>query len=247
MREVALDLAVSRLLDELNPPTACATKTGMVATGGTCAFPSQCQSAYCAIVPKSPCGTCAAPPAAGASCAMVTTCGQGLICSAGLKCVAAGGSGAACDADDPCQVGFSCVGAVAKTMTKPAVMGKCEATVTMEGAACDATLKTGPDCAGDQDLVCNATSKKCATLAVAAPSAACGNATGQEIICGDGANCSAKVGPDEAGTCTAAVPDLNPCMRVLGAAPCEANERCIVKGDSGANGNCEFNNAASCM
>jgi hypothetical protein len=234
-------------LNDLNPPAACAPKTGMLTTGSACAFGGQCQSSFCAIPGGAACGSCAAVPAAGASCAKAPDCGPGLVCAgAPAVCMAAGGTGAACDGEIPCQNGFWCVGFVPKTKTKPAVKGTCQAAVATAGSACDPTLKTGPACSTDEDLTCNSTSKTCATLSLAAPSGACGTATGQAIVCSDGSQCNAKVGADETGTCVPEVADQNPCERKVGAAPCATNERCIVTGDSGTNGNCRFDSASSC-
>jgi|HubBroStandDraft_2_1064218.scaffolds.fasta_scaffold49527_3 hypothetical protein len=233
-------------LNNVNPPSACAPVKGTVASGGGCAFASQCATGFCAIEPKAACGTCETTPAVGDACGKLLDCGQGLVCSTNNKCVAPGASGAMCGPDDPCLVGLSCVGS--KPKLKKPVLGTCQESVTTMGGACDVTQKTAPACSVTDGLICNSTSKMCETLALAAPGGACGNSTGQLIICSDGASCSATAGDGgTSGTCTATIPDKGSCQRTPGTGPCDTGERCIVVGDSGTSGTCEFNGSSSCM
>ena len=94
-------------LNHTSIPTACVQVTGALTTGSACAYAGQCQTGFCAIVPGSPCGTCAAMPKVGDSCAQLTTCGQSLACTADTQqCVAYAASGAACGLGQPCGTGL---------------------------------------------------------------------------------------------------------------------------------------------
>src|SRR5262249_40194972 len=142
--------ACADFLNGTNTPSACAQPTGTIARGQPCSFPGQCQTGFCAIPPGSACGLCAPVPAAGASCAELTSCGQGLECSSDTKAcvVPATTVGAACGPGQPCGVGLSCVGAGTGT-------GTCQTSVTQAGAACDPTTQTGAGCDRNSGLVCN--------------------------------------------------------------------------------------------
>jgi hypothetical protein len=234
--------ACSDFLSQTSPPTACAPKTGMLASGRACAFSSQCQSGFCAVEPKAACGTCATAPVAGAACTMLTNCGQGLVCSLAGKCAAPGGTGASCGPDSPCQLGFACVGYKAKTKT----MGTCQALVASAGLACSVLDAKTPSCDAEQGLVCNAMTATCDPLTLAAPGGACGEIKGQGVGCSDGASCSVKGDGGVVGTCTAALPDDAACERTVSGAHCATQERCIVVGDAGTSGTCEFNGATAC-
>ncbi|MGD0527250.1 MAG: hypothetical protein ABSE49_19065, partial [Polyangiaceae bacterium] len=61
-----------------NPPPECQQAIGSLAAGAGCAYPQQCQTGFCAIVPGQACGACAAPPQPGDNCAELTSCGQAL-------------------------------------------------------------------------------------------------------------------------------------------------------------------------
>ena len=105
-----------------NPPAPCAA-TGPRAIGATCAFNGQCASGYCQGLKNSSCGTCEAPPSAGASCASSGCWHEQACVGATTMCAAYGALNASCDADDPCGYGLTCVGAVASTSTP----GTCQA------------------------------------------------------------------------------------------------------------------------
>ena len=161
-------------LDTTNVPQACQQVTGSVASGAPCQAPGQCTTGFCAIVPGSECGVCAAAPAAGDSCAALTTCGQGFDCTTDTHvCVVLGSSGATCGKGAPCGALFNCVGSDEAT----AATGTCKTSVTASGMTCDPDSKTGPGCDHNSLLTCNAQTKQCATMTIATGGQPCGTNT----------------------------------------------------------------------
>ncbi len=129
------------------PPAAC-TPTGPRASGAPCTFNGQCMSGYCNGTKSSVCGTCGAPPAAGADCSD-STCTNGERCVAATnECQAPLASGGVCDSGHPCDRGLSCVGQNDKTMTT----GLCQTAGMQVGVACGGT--TLPGCDGTLGLYC---------------------------------------------------------------------------------------------
>jgi hypothetical protein len=216
--------------DDLNhvTPAPCNVQPGTAANQSACAFSGQCQSAFCAISPGAACGVCATPPMPGSSCANLTTCGTGLVCSGGL-CEAYVASGGACGKNAPCGAGLSCVGETATAM------GKCMTAGNTVGATCDPLLKTGGGCDRDLGLTCNTVTKKCATIVKAMPGQNCGNNVGtktagyQIVECGGGgaATCAQN-------KCVQVAGDGQACDTVAGP-DCMAPARCIgmAAGDAG--------------
>jgi hypothetical protein len=232
--------------NNVNPPAACAQKTGSLASGAACGFPAQCQSGFCAIPPNALCGTCATQPSAGDSCANLTTCGTGLTCDGkSSTCVAYGAMGAQCSADAPCGYLLSCVGANAKM----GIMGTCQTAVQMVGAACEPKAATSAACAFALGLTCNSTSKTCQMATFSGSGGACGFVDDQEAYCSLGGVCSAAAG--KAGTCTAAAATGGACGGSTGVG-CMTPARCIGSssggdaGDAGVSGTCQLDNASSC-
>src|SRR5450432_4257804 len=124
----------------------------------------------------------------------------------------------ACDKDNPCGAGFSCVGSKAATMT----MGMCQTAVATSGAACDPKRQTSAGCDQNAGLTCDPTSKTCAALQLADAGAACDNTV---TVCKAGATCVISTGAN-AGTCVAAPADGQPCD--TGSGPnCLGLSRCI--------------------
>jgi hypothetical protein len=227
-------------VDNVNVPDACKQATGALAAGASCAFSGQCSTGFCAIAPGAACGMCAAQPSAGASCAQLTACGQGLVCTNDTQtCVVLGAAGAACGKGAPCGTGLSCVGADAAT----GAMGTCQPAVAMAGAACDPTLKMGAGCDRNAGLACNTTSKQCAALVVASGGQPCDFVNGQGTPCGASGTCSTSAA-GMMGTCTAAAADGAACD-VMNGPPCLNPARCVVAG-GGTGGTCELSNASTC-
>lgn len=159
-----------------NTPQECLPPIGARSSGAACAFSGQCESAFCAVGAASVCGVCAPRPQPGDVCASnATACGAILVCLQSV-CTAPATQGQPCDAATPCVGGESCVGAMG------AMPGFCEASGSTAGAACDATLATGPDCAASVGLTCVA--GQCAASGAAAAAFAA-----------DGASCDAVAGP----------------------------------------------------
>jgi hypothetical protein len=236
--------ACTDYLNDVNVPAACATEKGQLANNAACAYPAQCQSGFCAIAPSSACGTCAAPPQAGASCAELTTCGPGLTCTGDTQqCVALAASGASCGKGAPCGSGLVCIGAD----TAKNVMGKCAMGITQSGTACDPTLAKGPGCSRDAGLTCNSASKTCQNIVVANAGSPCGEVMNQTADCSAAATCVGATAT-KSGKCTAPAADGATC-----APPnpgCQSLSRCIstgaASGDAAATGTCAVQNASSC-
>ena len=231
-------------LDAKNIPAACVQVTGSAATGSPCVAAGQCTTGYCAIVPGASCGACATAPAAGDSCAALTTCAQGMVCTTDTDaCVVLGGTGATCGTGAPCGALYTCVGADdAKNIT-----GTCQLSVTTSGAACDPTTQTGPGCDHNSLLACNTQTKQCATLTVAAAGLPCGtnDVDDQTAICSTRGICTgASTGVP--GTCTASVADGAACSLATGSASCLEDARCILTSDAAATGTCEQLNPMGC-
>jgi hypothetical protein len=230
-------------LSGLNTPSACVQKTGSLATGSPCAAPAQCQTGFCAIVPGASCGVCAATPASGASCAQLTTCGQGMDCTSDTQtCVVEGGQGATCGKGAPCAELFSCQGA----NDSKGVTGTCQSSLTQPGATCDSTQQTTPACDRNALLTCNTQSKTCSTLVLAAGGQPCGtnDVNDQTAVCSANGVCTgASTGTP--GTCTAAAADGAECDLTNGPG-CMELARCIVTSDGGTAGTCQTLNPSAC-
>jgi hypothetical protein len=224
------------MLNDANIPVPCTRKTGTVANGAACAVPGQCQSGFCAILPTSACGVCAPQPAAGDSCAQVSTCGPGLVCTTDTQtCVVLGGQGAPCGMGAPCGAGLSCVGANASQGT----LGMCLPAVAQAGATCDPTGQAAAGCDRNQLLTCNTQMKQCAALTVAAAGQPCGtnDVANQTALCSANGVCTgASAGMP--GSCTAAAADGSPCDTQVGPG-CMTLSRCITSSDASTTGTCE--------
>jgi hypothetical protein len=237
------------LLDE-KPPAACVQATGLLADGEPCAFPGQCQTGFCAIVPGAGCGTCAAAPVAGASCTTLTTCGQVLTCiSSVATCSGFALQGGPCSKSALCGTGLFCVGS---TTTTP---GTCEPSVEDAGAPCDPSAKNGPGCDRQQSLTCSSLSKSCVPLPpYAAAGQPCGTIDGVAVVCGGAAACTATAADAGLDASADASPPTSICVgpaadgaecNVITGPGCLSPARCIAA-DGGASGTCQFPNADLC-
>lgn len=216
-----------------NIPPACQTAIGHLPAGATCAFPSQCQSGFCAIVPGHACGTCARPPQPGDPCDQLTTCGPSLVCAATtLKCATFASMGASCGGGQPCGEGLNCVGDDSRTGT----LGICQPTVQTLGAACDFGAA---GCDFNAGLSCNTQSMVCATSQIVGDGLACGLVENQWAYCAAAGSCVA-------GACQAASPAGGPCDLMRGPG-CINFARCIVPPDGGTSGTCRTPSASICQ
>lgn len=210
------------------PPAACAP-AGPGAAGASCTFNGQCATAYCANLKNALCGTCAAPPVAGASCAS-TSCGHGQECvQATTLCQPEGALSAPCDADNPCGYGLSCVGAVASTSTP----GICQAAGTAPGAACGGTL---PGCDGTSGLFCGgaAGAKTCMTVVYANDGMPCGDLSDTsrvDCIAGACYTATGLAGGGDMGVCKASAMEGQACDTATGPG-CLGPARCVSSGTS---------------
>ena len=229
-------------LNDQNIPQACRQQTGPFADGTVCAVSGQCQTGFCAIAPGASCGICTALPAAGASCAQLTTCGAGLTCTSDTKtCVVVGAQGAACGKGSPCGAGLSCVGADSAANTP----GTCQAAVDVLGATCDPAQKAGPTCDLNAGLACNGASKTCQPVVVVAAGQPCGQVNNQTAHCSAEGVCTGASGTTP-GTCTAAAAEGAPCDTAAGTT-CITPGRCVGSGtDGGITGTCQVAGAQTC-
>ncbi len=230
--------------DNVNTPTACVQKKGTLKSGGSCAFPGQCETGFCAIPPNTQCGVCADPPASGDSCANLTTCGQSLTCAGATEtCTTFAANGEACGAGMPCGYQLSCVAANAKKM----ITGTCQPAVENVGDACDSTQQTGPGCDLAAGLTCNTSSdagETCQKATIAGTGKPCGTVDDQDALCGAGGTCTAAAGM--AGTCIAAAAEGETCDEGNSGTGCVAPQRCIGSEDGSASGTCAYTSADTC-
>ncbi|HEX4405680.1 MAG TPA: hypothetical protein VH560_12670 [Polyangia bacterium] len=216
-----------------SPPDTC-RPTGARDNGGACDFGAQCKSGYCSNVKMALCGTCAAAPAAGASCA-TSDCARGQICDGTTTaCKAPGKAGDACDSDD-CGYALACSAAgVVATGSKT-----CQTTLNTLGASCSGTVSSSL-CASVQGLYCAGVvaTKTCVAQSFVSDGMPCG------VVTGGYANCTAGscytdnglAGSGQTGTCKADAADDSSCDTVTGP-DCQLPARCVVKG-GGTSGKC---------
>lgn len=213
------------------PPAVCLAPMGSAADGTACAVAAQCASAFCAIASDSLCGTCAPAPVAGASCA-TTGCGPAMTCVATTQqCQPLAAAGAACSRALPCAEGLACVGSTAS------VVGSCMPAVAIEGAPCDSTRRTGPDCSSSAGFTCNTMTNQCVVQPIVAAGLSCGVIDGVTTRCAAGASCDPSTGANTS-TCTAPAADGAVCDPTSGPG-CEAPARCIA-------GTCQLPASTSC-
>jgi hypothetical protein len=227
-------------LNGRNVPTACQQQTGALTDGATCAFSGQCQSGFCAVAPGAACGSCAAQPALGASCAMLTTCGPGVDCTVDTQeCVVVAAMGEACGKGAPCGTGLSCVGATTTAS------GTCQTSGEQAGLACDSSQVTGPSCDRNSGFVCNSKAKQCAPVVLASGGQPCGDVSMQNSPCAGNGLCVGASGATP-GTCVAAAADGAACDLEKGP-PCQQLARCIATSDGGTSGTCRVADATACQ
>jgi hypothetical protein len=217
--------------------TACQTPAGKGALGSACAYPAQCDSTYCAVPKGAACGTCAAVPKAGDSCAAEDGCGPGFDCTKDTSiCVVPAAQGGACGKGNPCAAGLSCVGA---TRLK---QGSCMP-AGQASAVCDPTEQTAPACDRSLGLYCDGATMKCAAAALVGPGDPCGIVPPGFAVCLGGASCEIPAGKTS-GNCAAIIADGAPCDTAKGPG-CLAPARCIVTGGATV-GTCKTTDPTAC-
>ena len=221
-----------------NAPAPCMTVPGSVASGGTCAFATQCQSAFCAIVPGAACGQCAPLPSPGAPCAQLSTCGDLLTCSNANVCNPYAEAAGACSPSIPCDRGLSCVGDAGTG--GPTNTGTCQVQANTPGANC---TSNNAGCDIWSGLACNTNSQTCQPVVLGQNGDQCGFVNLQNTGCFDGL-CVGIVG-SMPGTCRQYGAIGAPCDLSVGP-PCFLPARCIVDSDGGTAGTCQIPSAAQC-
>jgi hypothetical protein len=232
-----------------SPIAACAPKVGTLGDGASCTFSGQCASSFCAVPVGAGCGKCAAVPKVGDACHTEDSaqgCGPYLHCGKDSNlCVAYVASGGACDKNEVCDFGLSCVGA--KTTTK----GACQPLAAAVGATCDAKQQTAPGCDRALGLWCpsaGASAGKCAPFTTYAKTGeACGTLDDVTYAaCSGGAVCVVPPGGAGKGTCQGPANAGEPCDTSGNGASCITGARCVVIGDAGTSGTCVVSTGDAC-
>ena len=222
-------------------PADC-TPSGPGTNGQPCAFNGQCATAYCGGTENALCGTCAAQPAAGDSCAD-SLCGPGQNCvAATMNCQEVGILNGSCDTNDPCGNGLSCVG-VSSTST----VGSCEVALGTAGAACGGG--TTPACNGSLGLACVGASgsKTCVTISYVSDGMPCGNLSDTSFALCRAGTCYTSTGVasgSETGTCKLDAIEGASCDTALGPS-CMTPARCVGS-DGGTSGLCTLPTGSAC-
>ncbi len=223
--------ACAAFLSGVVSPVDCLSPSGPGLDASACAFNGQCSSAFCSTASDSLCGTCATPPVAGDSCAS-QGCGPTMNCVAATQlCQVPGALADACNKDLPCGTSLACVGS---TTT---VMGSCMQKIADAGTACDATLKTGPNCDATVGLACDTAMKVCVTQPVAAAGQPCGVVTTDATRCEGGATCFIPA-TATTGTCVAPAADGAACDDTVGPS-CLTPAKCV-------SGTCQLPGSTTC-
>jgi hypothetical protein len=225
-----------------NAPAAC-EPTGPRESGKPCAFDGQCATGFCSGTKNAACGTCAAPPAAGASCAS-SLCARDQLCNPDtLLCYTPGASGDPCATETPCGYGLSCP---TSSGADASASHACVSAVADLGASCGGTKAA---CDPMQGLFCSgpAGAKTCVKIAYVGDGATCGALDSggfTSCIAGGCYTASGLAGSGEQGKCKADVTDGAPCDIVLGPG-CQLPARCVVTA-GGNTGVCTEPTGASC-
>jgi hypothetical protein len=223
-----------------NAPPECQQTTGALGTGGTCAFTTQCQSGFCAMVPGAACGTCAPTPQPGDSCAQLTSCGFGLACSSfSQTCLVVAQPMTACAPTQSCTVGYECIGANYST----GAPGVCQTAGESLGTACSSSTH---DCDFYSGFTCNTQTLQCVAAQLVGAGQACNYvaSANQTMYCGSGGKCLSPT-PGAQGTCAGASPVGGPCDLVAGP-ECISPSRCLVGSEGGTGGTCQVADATMC-
>jgi hypothetical protein len=204
--------------------------------GAACAANAQCKSAYCAIDPQSACGYCAPLPKPGDLCDDERQCGPtGLICvKATQRCAQPKGPGEDCDKEEPCLLGYSCVG------SGPGEKGICQPEGKEVGAPCDPKRIAAADCDHAQAFYCDPLTFACAEVLFAHPGEPCGVKPGAVVACDKGGLCD----PVNL-ICVAPAADGAPCDRVVGP-PCLPPARCVASSPVASGGVCALPDPVAC-
>ncbi len=219
-------------------PASC-TPRGLAAQGAPCSVNAQCATGFCSGTRHALCGTCDAPPSAGASCA-ASNCGHGLACIWNSMvvdvCEPYVLAGAACGAfSDPiCAAGLTCAGASSVT----GVGGTCAPAIETVGTTCGSkNMNLG--CDGAVGLWCQTLpgpGATCSDVLFGGDGAPCGYVPGGVTECTKG-TCYSSGGPyftyksatTSTGTCRAFAADGAACDTSSGPG-CLSPARCVTSG-----------------
>ena len=216
----------------------CEAKIGALLNGAPCTFSGQCQSANCAILNGTNCGTCAPANLAGDSCA-TTSCSTGFACVAATQqCQPRGALGNTCDAAQPCSAGLSCF------TPAGASSGKCKTAGSSVGVPCDPKRQTTAGCDPNAGLYCDTTTNTCLAITYVTAGAQCGSVNNATVACTLASTCFGAQGQTP-GTCVANAVDGMPCDTQAGPS-CIPPARCVSGGPSATSGVCQLPDPTKC-
>jgi hypothetical protein len=224
-----------------NVPPECQTTPGGLPAGAACAFPGQCQSAFCAIVPGAGCGTCAPVPQPGDGCLELASCGLTLACDGTPPtCLAPAQPMAVCIPGQSCTVGNECVGENSAT----GASGTCKLAVETAGAACSPTVG---ECDFFAGLTCNTMTMQCVAAQFGGAGQPCNYVASANVtmFCAAGGKCIAAT-PGAQGTCSGSSTIGGPCDLAVGPT-CVTPSRCIVGSEGGTGGTCQVPDGTMCQ
>jgi hypothetical protein len=204
------------------PPDSCRTVAGTLADGAVCGHDAQCANKLCRIPGGSACGACSSLGIAGGACNQQEDCDYGLTCVSN-KCIAYAKAGTACSATQPCLPTLGCNN------------GTCGPPLAA-GAAC--TFKVGENpCDAVKSFYCHPKDKVCAQIGTAPPGGQCEFSLDKITTCTGGAECKIGAG-STTGPCVAAASDGATCNDTNGP-KCLAPARC-------SGGVCTITDPATC-
>lgn len=231
---------VGTCADYLNQAIAtCLPLAGRGAIGTSCAFHTQCASAFCARAPRAACGVCSAVPRAGDPCAMQE-------CAAGQSCNEKGICQPLSQERGPCSTGADCLYGhqCASASTVPGATSRtCVPAVATESSSCDPVV--GPQCDFNRGLSCERTAagSRCTRFVAAEAGQPCGTLSGRPALCVAGAIC-VTTGAGAAPTCRPVAADGAACDLAAGTG-CLYPARCVGTGP-GTAGTCTLPSAQAC-
>jgi len=176
-------------------PSACLSEPpGQLANGAACGESTQCASLDCRKATASYCGVCATAAKSGESCTSAD-CAPGLLCMGDQICRPLVPQGSSCSTNSHCQFPLVCKS------------GSCAVPAEL-GATCSSS---DPTCDSTNGLVCDPTTSKCVSVALAAAGTTCGVVSGTPYTCSGGALCKFASSTAATGSCLAPALDGASC------------------------------------
>lgn len=203
-------------------PETCRTLPGALDDGTPCGHDAQCKNRLCRLAQGSPCGACSSLGVAGGACERQDDCEHGLTC-VDQRCIAYAKLGNACSAKQPCLPTLGCnAGVCAEPLAA--------------GVACTFKLNENP-CDAVKGFYCHPRDGVCVAIGTAPPGGQCELSVDKVTACTGGAECKLAAGAST-GPCVAPAADGAACSDGDGP-KCVGPARCT-------NGVCTITDPASC-